>query len=133
MLTAVSPDHEWDYVLQEERESADPTVFRLGVLRVTDEAAIEDALVKVGPDKSMTAATGTQVITILRAGLRGWRNFRDATGKEVEFPTSRANMRSGRPCVTDEGLTMLAPRHRKELADAIVERNTLTGDAGKNS
>lgn len=133
MPVAMSPDHEWEYILKEERGDASPTVFVLGVLSASAEATIEDALVKVGPDKSMSAATGSHIVAVLRAGLRGWRNFRDATGAEVQFPTSKANMRGGRPTITDDGLTMLAPRHRKELAEAIVERNTITEEEEKNS
>lgn len=133
MPVAMSPDHEWEYTLLEERETADPTVFILGVLSAEVEATIEDALVKVGADKTMTAATGSQVMKILRFGLRGWRNFRDATGSDVPFPTSKAIMDKGRPTITADGLTMLAPKHRKELADAIVERNTVTEVEAKNS
>lgn len=133
MPVAVSPEYEWEYVLREERAHASPTVFILGVLSASAEAAIEDALVKVSPDRSMTAATGSHVMAVLRSGLRGWRNFRDATGSEVPFPTSKATMRNGRPTITDDGLTMLSPRHRKELADAIIERNTITEDEEKNS
>lgn len=133
MPVAMSPDHEWDYVLKDERETADPTVFVLGVLSSEVEATIEDALVKVGADKTMTAATGSQVVKVLRFGLRGWRNFRDGTGAEVPFPTSKAVMDKGRPTITDAGLTMLAPKHRRELADAIVERNTVTEVEAKNS
>lgn len=133
MPVATSPDHEWEYVLREERGTDSPTVFILGVLSATAEAAIEDALVQVHADRSMSAQTGTQTANILRAGLRGWRNFRDARGTDVPFPTSKGRMLGGRATVTDEGLTMLAPKHRKELAEAITERNELTDDDRKNS
>lgn len=132
MPIAIDPRQTWDYILKDERESADPTVFTLGALSVGDEAALQDKLAVVR-DGATTFATGTHTLDVLRRGLRGWRSFRFSDGRDVPFATDRGQMRNGVAAPTDETLGYLTPDVRKELAEAIIERNRVSESERKNS
>lgn len=131
-MIAIDPRETWDYVLKAERETADPTVFVLGVLKVADEAALQDRLAVI-KDGATTIASGTHTLEVLRRGLRGWRGFRFTDGRDVPFECDRGRMSGGIAAPTDATLDYLPPDVRKELAEAIIERNRITEPERKNS
>lgn len=130
-MIAIDPRETWDYVLKAERETADPTVFVLGVLKVADEAALQDRLAVI-KDGATTIASGTHTLEVLRRGLRGWRGFRFTDGRDVPFETNNGLKRDGVAPATDATLDYLPPDVRKELAEAIIERNRITEPERKN-
>ena len=134
MAIPIDPSKTWDYVLKADRDAATPTVFILATLDVGDEAEIQDRLVVVdAATKQTSIASGTQILTTLRKGLRGWRNFAFADGTEVPFKTNPGLRSRGVAPPTDETLGYLSSADRKELAEAIIERNTATEDERKDS
>lgn len=135
-MIALSPAEEWDYQLRADRkrtpdpdepgkfrESIDETkpVFRLGSLTPQEEAFIENETVAL-IDGSQRVQIGTIKLETLRRGLRGWRNMRDRDGNEVPF---KSNGSPNRP--SEESIGAIPLRLRAELANAITERNTMTG------
>lgn len=134
MPIAIDPAKTWEYVLKSERDAADPTRFILATLTVAEEANLQDRLVAVdGTTKLTTVASGTHTLEVLRLGLRGWSGFRFADGREVPFETNAGLKFRGIAPPSDKTLGYLSPADRKELAEAIVERNTATDDERKNS
>lgn len=132
MPIAIDPKKTWDYILKAERESESPTVFHLATLTVAEEAALQDKLVAV-KDGAAQVASGTHTLEVLRIGLVGWSGFRFCDGTEAPFKTDPGRKVRGRAMVSDESLDLLAPADRKELAEAIVERNTIGEADRKNS
>jgi len=58
--------------------------------------------------------SGTRRLEVLRKGLKGWKNFRDDTGKIVAYEEG------------DAGIAKLPLAIRQDLQEAIMERMTLT-------
>ena len=134
MPIAFDPSVPWEYILEAERGAEKPTVFLLAAITVGAEAVLQDKLVSVdGATKTTRVQSGTHELSILRSGLVGWRDFYDAKGDPVPFETDRGRMVGGRAQVADASLDRLRPRERREIAEAIVERNTLSESEAKNS
>lgn len=131
-MIAIDPTQTWDYVLKDERGSSEPTVFVLSVLSVADEAALQDAMVYV-EGGTTRVNSGTHTVEVLRKGLVGWRNFRFVDGREVPFEVDKSATKRGKAPPSNATLDYLPPAARKELAEAIIERNTITADERKNS
>lgn len=132
MPIASDPTKTWDYVLKDERSAADPTVFVLKALTVADEASLQDRMVEVEGGKTRVLS-GSHTLDVLRRGLVGWRAFRFTDGREVPFEVNRGLTTRGVAPPSDSTLDYLSPSIRKELAEAIIERNTITADERKNS
>lgn len=132
MPIAIDPKKTWDYILKAERGTDAPTTFHLATLTVGEEAALQDKLVAV-KDGAAQVASGTHTLEVLRIGLVGWSGFRFGDGTEAPFTVNQGRSVRGRKMVSDESLDLLAPADRKELAEAIVERNTIAETERKNS
>ena len=129
MPIALDPKSTFPYVLKDDRElpEAEQTVFELRGLTVSEEAAVSDSMILAhGGTDELSFRAGTHQLTILRMGLRRWSNFAGNDGKPVPFEVGKGYPRS----VTDECLDRLLPRHRQELANAILERGTITEAEG---
>jgi hypothetical protein len=72
-------------------------------------------------------------IELLRAGLRGWDNFKDKNGNLIPFETN-TNRSSGRAkeVPTDKTLEFLPTVIAKELANIIYNQNKLDDGERKN-
>lgn len=143
-----SPDATFDYILEEDRELSDDAIgkmtFQLRVLTVGELAAVEDALAAYRTeDEAVQIKSGSQVLTILKLGLAGWSgavqvnpdwNEGDAEEdkyQDVPFKTRKARKHEAhgndnRVVPTNTTLDMIEPKHRKELAEAITERNRMS-------
>lgn len=108
---AVSSSSTFEYVLEENREDKpeDQAVF---LLRPPTVAEDEKYLNNAGT----LAKIGTKAHEMLRAHLRGWRNFLAEDGTEVEFEARK----SGEPA--DSSLEAIPIRYRVELMNAITSR-----------
>lgn len=132
MPIAIDPTKTWDYILKCDRGTDNPTVFVLGALTVADEAALQDRMVSI-KDGTTQVASGTHTLDVLRRGLRGWKDFITSGGDLVPFKTDASRRTRGVDPVSDESLAYLSPEHRRELAEAIIERNTMSEAERKNS
>jgi hypothetical protein len=141
-ITGLTLDETWEYKCADD-DGDDPTWWILGVIDAVLLAKIEDKLMlfRVGgeqADEDGSTETKLKVnernIEIVRYGLKGYRNFKDAEGKEIPFRTVSA-VRSGRnvKIVEDATIRRIPPNVLKELAEQILEGNALSEEEVKNS
>jgi len=129
MPIALDPKSTFSYVLRDDRELAkeQQTVFELRGLTVAEEASVTDSMILAhGGVEELSVRAGTHALTVLRYGLRGWSNFLDSAGQPVPFETEKGHPRH----CTDACLDRLAPRHRQELMQAILDRGSVTEKEG---
>jgi hypothetical protein len=129
MPIALDPKSTFEYVLVDDRElpKEQQTTFELRGLTVSEEASVTDSMILAhGGVEEMSVRAGTHALTVLRYGLRGWRNFHDADGNAVEFETGRGHPKQ----VTDACLDRLLPKYRQEIMQAILDRGTVTESEG---
>jgi hypothetical protein len=130
MPIALDPKSTFPYVLLEDRSLPEDqqTIFQLRGLTVAEEAQVSDSMLLAhsGTDEVAFRA-GTQQLTVLRFGLRGWENFRTAEGEEVPFESTKGHPKH----VTDACLDRLMPKHRQELMNAVMDRGEIKADEGE--
>lgn len=130
MPIALDPKATFTYVLEDDRKlpEEEQTLFTLRGLTVAEEAKVANSMISSIPgQEELSFRSGTHQLTVLRQGLRGWQNFKDAAGGEIQFETGRGSPRQ----VTDESLDRILPRHRQELVGAIMERGSITEAEGE--
>lgn len=123
-MIALSPRENVEYVLREDRGGKAPTTFVLRPLTKQQVIEIEDIMSAREPGKGVPF--GSYTFAVLKAGLAGWRNLRDAKGEEVVFTTD------GMGQVDDDLLLRFTIAQRGELADAIFGMANLTDEEAKN-
>lgn len=129
MPIALDPKSTFSYVLRDDRElpKEQQTVFELRGLTVAEEASVTDSMILAhGGVEELSVRAGTHALTVLRFGLKGWSNFKNADGADVAFEVEKGHPRH----ITDTCLDRLAPKHRQELMQAILDRGTVTEDEG---
>jgi len=123
MPIAITPETTWEWQLPEDRAedgSIDPekTTVTLKALTVQQEAQLEDMaatlIVSEGTATEGKMHTGTVALKTLEYGLFGWKEFFYADGKPVPFRKENFGAWSG--------------EHRKQIANAITERQHVTAD-----
>lgn len=130
MPIALDPKATFDYVLMDDRSlpQEEQTVFQLRGLTVAEEARVADSMISSVPGQDeLSIRSGTHQLTVLRFGLRGWSNFKDSSGSDIHFSVEQRHPRH----VTDEALDRLAPKHRQELVNAIMERGEVKQSEGE--
>lgn len=139
MAIAIDLGEERPYVLKADRKlpEDDPnrTVWMLGALDPHERAKIQDNLMAMEDGDSIRITSGSAELKILKLGLRGCENFRDAAGNVIDFDFVKVgSAKKGiRKQPTDEFIARIHPAHRKELAEAINEHNTISEDEKGNS
>lgn len=130
-----------DHVSKKDPDSSNPTVWTLGTLDLRTRTYIQDetATFEISSDKSTDRAgvklrIGERNLLIVRFGLKGWKNLKDAQGQEIPFEQE--------PFDLDGKSHLLVHRRRieqlpyeliEELAAEILSLNTLTEPDRKNS
>ena len=122
---------------------ANATVFELAGLDVATMAGIQDRAMNMAandvnpetgmPNMSVKMQINETNIEAVRFGLRGWRNFKDAKGKEIKFAAETLK-------VGDKTYQIVAPECMdrldvglvQELANQIKERSQVTKDLEGN-
>ena len=99
------------------------TVFLIAPIPLGVQVGIDDdATAFNGVSGQASVRTGTRRLTVLRAGLKGWRDFADADGTAVPFETMKRTLHGVRMDVpTDDTLERLHADDRDELAAAIED------------
>ena len=123
-MIALSPRDKIEYTLREDRGGKSPTVFTLRPLTKQQVIEIEDIMSAREAGKGMPF--GSYTFAVLKAGLAGWRNMKDAKGEDVMFTTD------GMGQVDDDLLLRFTIAQRGELADAIFGMANLTDEDAKN-
>jgi len=123
-MIAISPKEVREYILENERGSESPTIFKLRPLSLRETIEIEDLI-----GNSLEASgypVGTFNYRVIRYGLCGWSNLKDQEGQEVPFITDP----NGR--VSDKSLERLPTAVRTELANAIWTMSNIDSREAKN-
>lgn len=133
MPVARSTRETFRYILKCDRSlpTAQQTIFHLRRLPTGVMLALENLqTVDVSSGLQATVRFGDQKMVALRAGLAGWENFCLADGTPVAFKAN-AGTRSIHGVSVDapaseESVAYLQPEHAKELAEAVLDGNTVT-------
>lgn len=145
MPIALSISETHDYVLECDRSNPveEQTVFLIGQLDLGERIRIEDgqADYQFSASKTSDARADLKInrharnYQVIRHALRGWRNFRDKDGNEIEFETIAEPTSSRRGTVnvaSDRCLKRLSLEWVDELADVIINGSRLTETERKN-
>lgn len=117
------------------------TIFKIGVVDSITRAKIEDDEYEFTVNKTFSIQDGGMIINrrqrnlqVVRHGLKGWENFKDASGSDVPFQTAPLAGSEGTPrtIVSESSLKLLDPRLIDELADEISRANVMTKEEEKN-
>jgi hypothetical protein len=117
------------------------TTWVLGALDSRVFAAIKDRATGIPMSALSGGSEGTATLNLNQTnfdvvlyGLKGWENFRYDDDRQVEYKTSTANLGGKTYVVVDPELVkMLPPEVIDELANAIMEINTVSEPERKNS
>ena len=153
MVVAIHPDEIWTYVLNADREEyaeacanggapeREPTEFTFRSILSKDKAKIDDCMTRATrtgrgqDDFSMAVHAGSQTYSIVELGLVSWERFFHRDSTEAQFKT-RVEVNSVRNRInvpTKETMALIPSDVMRELADAIMDRTTLSMDELKNS
>lgn len=141
MLTGINIGETKKYISRFDPDKENPTVFHIGILDAQVKDRIEDEATSFAVSSSMPNDNASVSVNfnrrnylMLQFGLKNVENFNDpGTGKPLRFETiAKAMGGKSYNVVTDEILSMLPSRVRKELAEEIMRENTLSDDEIKN-
>lgn len=124
--------------LDPDKGTENETRFQLGSIdRATMARIMDKALVFTQSDTDANGSSQVRMnevnYDLVRAGLRGWTNFKDAEGNDIAFATVReASYGRMRDMVSHECMDRLSMELITDLARKINELNSLTKAAVKN-
>jgi len=120
----------------------DKTVFQIGTLDAPLRAYIEDKGLSYSVNASAPKDAPANVsmnmnarsLEVVRFGLRGWKNFKDAQGREIQFDrVSQAVPGIGnRHVASDSSLRLLKMDWIKELGKEITGDNFIEAEEKKD-
>ncbi len=130
-----------EYVSPKDPDQNNPTPWTLGTLDLRMRTYIQDetATFEVSSDKSTDRAgvklrLGERNVLIVRFGLKGWKNLKDAQGQEIPYEQDVIPLDGKSYSVVAKRLIEQFPYELiEELATAILSLNTLTEQDRKNS
>ena len=129
-ILAIDPSKKYEYVPEGERDMEVPeqTVFFLSMPTAREAASLQDDTVEstLGDQSVMRVKSGTSILTALKSGLKGWKNFKDCNGKDVQWRDNNGNPRP-------EMFDFIPPELRRELAEVITSGVGLDKVQEKNS
>ncbi len=130
-------EYESTYDPQKGQEGA--TKFVLGTLPARVQAMLRDKATKFRPDPNENNNVVAEFLPneaafeTVRYGLRGWKNFLDAKGDEIEFKTVSRSVAGRQFQVVSEMILDLLPLEViQELADKIRNLNKASEEERKN-
>lgn len=140
MITALDINITREYSLLDDKDSP-KTIFMLGALdAILASYLIDNAIIykRPGPDQEPTTdvilLNRWRQLEIVRFGIKGWKHFSTAAGKEATFATKEFEIPNvgKRQGLTDDSLNYLKP-YIAELALEITRDNTISEEEEKNS
>lgn len=129
-IIAIDPEKKYKYVPKCERDldPKDQTVFFLNMPTARSAANLQDNITEstLASDQAiMRVKSGSSVLSALKVGLRGWENFKDSQGHDVEWRENNGNPRP-------EMFDAIPPDLRRELAEVITTGIGLDEEQEKN-
>lgn len=136
MTIAINPQEQFEFTTRADKTLSenDPnrTVWLLRPLTRVEHAAIRDFPRHDTLSHQLDVRSGTMELEVVKAGLVGWRNFRDSAGEEVAFERGERERVLGRMThpVSISLLDRIDSETFMELANAITRQNELTFEEG---
>ncbi len=135
MVIAIDINAIKEYSLKDDI-SDNKTIFLIGQIDsitrsyVDDENALYDFKDK---DEPVKTKFNTKLIDIIRFGVKGWKNFKDVAGFDVEFKTEEKTFPiiGKRTVMSDESISRIPSKYILELSIEIITNNTLTEEDKK--
>jgi len=112
-LKITTKTEEYDYIPLSERGEDSPFTVKLRRLTPKEFAFVEDKMIKMYGDMSMSYSTGSYNWAIVKKGIVDWKNLVDDKNKPVK-PVI------GSEGITDDSLNLLPTEIITELANVIT-------------
>jgi len=130
-ITGLSKIETTEYISEKDpckTEAEGATVFLLGAIDKELVGALRDnaqTMDLTDGKQSMVLNTSAMMVKACRAGLRGWRNFKDDSGKDIMFKLEEGYL-FGKPLklVSEETIAKMPFDLVIELGRAIVDKNS---------
>lgn len=138
MITAIDIDATREYTCKAERElpEAERTVFKLGTIDSITMGKLDRMDVEFNSETNDTKVQANilgREIEFVRHGLKGWTNFKDSKGVEVQENFITVGRVGGSvKQLHDDVLRRIPVAVIKELAQAIREQNVIGEPERKN-
>jgi len=115
----------------------DRATFVLGVFDSDEQSYLSHYTKKTGGEKDASGEVIENVFSlreVVRLGLKGWENFKDAQGQVVPFETETIKIPhvGDRVVASERSLKLLHKYYITELALKLISDNFLLGDDEKN-
>ena len=130
-ITGLSKQETSEYISEKDpckSEAEGATVFIIGAVDKETIGALKDgAQILETSDgvQRIVLNTSATMVKACRVGLRGWRNFKDAQGKDIPFKTVEDYMFSKAVrLVSDDTIAAMPYDLIMELGRVIVDRNS---------
>lgn len=133
---AIHPNETFEYISPNDPDKDNPTAWILGTLDSYTLSKLRDIIVTSSmqnKEQTNPLRLGTFMREIVKFGLKGWKNFLDSEGKEIEYHQDVINS-WGRSyqVVSEKLLDLISQDVLAELSDAIYKGNQLTQEERKN-
>lgn len=129
MPIALDPKQTFDYVVKDDRDlpPEEQTVWHLRCLTIAEESALADNQYSANAGSGeIMLKNGSYQVGILRRGVEGVSNFKDANGNE------QAVSKAGNGLVPLHFFDLLSTKHREEIATAILTRGEIKEKEGNS-
>lgn len=117
MATAITRN-EVEFILEEDRklDADEQTIFTIKPLSARDYAVVQDRLKLKGSGDDMSIENASSYnLDVLKLGLKGWSNFKNAEGNEIVF----------KPKDVLGSIDYVNVDYRYEIATAIIELSVM--------
>ena len=104
---------EYEYIPVAEREEKNPVKVIIRPLMKTERAKLEDKLVRMNQDQSISIANATYILEVFRLGVVDIKGLVDEEGKEVKVEKENG-------VLTQEFVDMLPDEFVQEVGQVIV-------------
>lgn len=140
---ALDLGHVEEYVSPNDPDPSNPTVWLLGTISGRLQAIIKDGAAKFAADLDAdgtpsnfkaTVTPNQLALDTVMFGLRGWRNFPDKKGAEVQYKTEKRTLPGAtvdvlaRECIDRIDIVTV-----RELAERLEKINEVSEEDRKNS
>lgn len=134
-ITAINPDAISEYSLISDT-GEDKTIFQLGTIDSFVRAYVDDTHLNIKKEDGSfdDVAIHHKYLEFVKFGLKGWKNFKDASGQDIQFKSEEVSLpRLGKRAVaSDESLKCLDLKWIIELGLEIIAHNSLSKADSKN-
>lgn len=126
-----------NYILESDpakSEAEGATIWKLSAISVDQRAAIQDGTMTLGADKSVRITMHSRNLTLLRIGLKGVINYKDASGRDIPFSTEERYVDGELMHVpSDKFISTLDPAWITEIGNRILNINSVSDEERKKS